>query len=365
MSEDIINATEGFLSKISNLNAISDDIVSKVLVPTIKIYQEKVNVGIQDSISDLLDNFKQRIVDTVIQTTSHWKLPQRDLLLFPKNCRFCYQKGQSTIFVIEEEPQVRSLVIENSIMGKIYDSNTHGNSRVPLALPYIIFVMHFKNNNLNYVYSSWSVNPLTSLENMLYFPLLPNLHDNLSVCMADMPNRKTLNMLEKIDIALNGYWNSEFNSDLADRWWSKHLRHPKLESCKTWSEASLENPLFIREAKLQSAKTLKNLLDVTTKHETEVDENALLHNLTERIDETTKLLFNKILAFMRKTSFDKYYPKSVNEQLAGIMKEANTEIANFYFVLENELKLLRQELEKDHNKQKPLLGGPAWIDYEE
>ena len=365
MSNELIVATENFLSKISNLDGISADIIAKVIVPTIRTYQDKVNVGIQDSVSDLLDTFKQRIVETIFQTSSQWKLPKRELLLFPKNCRFCYQKGESTVFVIEQEPQMRTLYFKQDMLGTDFDydyDELDDSERLPLALPYVIFVMYFKNNVLNYVYSCWRTQSLKSLDDMLYYPLLPNVHANLSVCMASMPARQTMTFLEKIDCALNDYWASQFNSDLADRWWSKHQRHDKLATGKTWSEASLENPLFILEANLQSAKTLKEFLETITKHEEEIDENILLHSLTERIDDTTKLLFNKILTYLKKTSFERYHPKAINEQLAVVMKEANAELAHFSFVLENELKLLRQSLEKTQS-DKELICGPAWTDY--
>ena len=151
MSNDLINATENFLSKISNLDGISSDIISQVIATTIKTYQDKVNVGIQDSISDLLDTFKQRIAETVFETSKQWKLPRRDLLLFPKNCRFCYQKGDSTVVLIEQDPQIRSLVFQKSLLSADY-AGLYQTVRIPLALPNVVFLLHFRKKKLVYVF---------------------------------------------------------------------------------------------------------------------------------------------------------------------------------------------------------------------
>ena len=106
MSDDLIQRYECIKQAAAcavqqtELDLLVQDILTKIVIETLHKYQQKVNVGIQDSMGDLLDNFKQKITQAIFDVANTWRASNQKPVLFPRGCRFCYARGESTIFVI-------------------------------------------------------------------------------------------------------------------------------------------------------------------------------------------------------------------------------------------------------------------------
>lgn len=228
-----------------------EDVLTKVVIDSLGKYQQKVAVGVQDSISDLLENFKLQVASEIFDIAQNWTLStKREKLLFPQDCRFLYTIGRSTIVVIEERPGIRSLSMDKSLLGERRQTTRHGDSEtITLALPYVVFVLHFRNDvkdgtgqeQFCGLYTGWRQSSLMTLDNSLAAPLLPNTHTNLSVCTGQ-DVRPGENMVDMTQRVINHYWSSTFNTDLSTFWWDKSQYSPHLKHARKWAETSRNNP---------------------------------------------------------------------------------------------------------------------------
>ncbi len=365
--EHLKEAAKLAIQESADLKNIAEDILTNVVIETIRKYQQKLNVGIQDSISDLLDNFKNSISESIFNTASNWRVANRECILFPRGCRFCYTKGDNTIIVIEQEPQIRSLLLDSAIIGNRYIHAGLSTARVALALPYVFFVIHFKNNDFKSMYTGWKNSPLRDLDDRIFNPLLPNIHANLAVCTGLIPNNLGNNIAQKCDTILSHFWNSKFNNDLSDFWWQKSSFDSRLRSAQTWSEFSLQDSSFILTVDLnnqaEEIKSVNSFIKLLTMHDYEPDEVALKHTLSESIDKCVENLFSKITRYFRNTKFEKYHPKEVSEVLKKIISEANSEISDMIFAINHELQKLQSQIDKSKIHQKTEPKGPLWGEY--
>jgi hypothetical protein len=362
------------LRELDTFDNLAEEVLTRVVIPTINTYQEKVNVGVQDSVSDLLETFKQSITHVVIDAARGWRVANRDAFIFPRGCRFCFTKGDSTIFVIEQDPQVRSLAFQRGMLGDAYDV-LRGTERVALSLPYVVFIFHFRTGVDASVYTGWRNTKLRSLEDKLAKSLLPNNHDNMSVCMGnnftppqDTTFGRTMGrdlMAEHIDSAISHYWQSQFNNDLATDWWCKYKLDNRLADGKSWANNSESNPMFILEVRLpyDGQKSLREMLNWLTTYENEPDENSLRHKLAESIDSCAEGLFSKILRYFKKTKFDKHHPKQIKDDLKVAMRGLFSELAELVLVIQHEMKSTSKDIETIKSKPVIEARGSLWTDY--
>lgn len=362
-------ATEQAISETANFDGLAADILTEVAIQTINIYQQKLNVGVQDSVSDLTEAFKQKVSQAVFEAARGWRLHVgAGTFLFPNGCRFCFVKGASTVVVIEQEPQIRTLLFDSNVLGDYEGRNHSGHAeRISLALPYVVFILHFKNGQFTSLYCGWRTLPLTTRNDALYNPLLPNIHENMNVCMGRDANISGVSICEQTASAISAFWNSRFNNDLSMYWWGKGGLDTRLRTARTWAAASLDDSTFMLNIDFGRAasqeRNMQRVIDLLTFHEQEADENSLRHHLAETIDESVESLFAKIMRYFKKTRFDKYHPKDVKDALARAMKDANSELIDLIFAIQHELENLDGELVEDCERVRPVKAGRFWCDY--
>lgn len=359
-------ATELLLTETQTFDGLASDILTDVVIQTIHTYQEKLNVGVQDSVADLLETFKHKVAQTIFETARGWRVVNTDPFLLPRGCRYAFTKGDSTVFVIEQDPLVRSLAFPTSML--IEEHGVPGDDRterVALALPYSIFVVHFKKSRDTNVYCGWRTAPLRSLDDVLAIPLLPNIHDNMQVCMGRDMRLVGTSMAEQCDSLLSNFWNSRFNNDLSTNWWNKHRIDRRLRTGRMWAENSEEDPLFILSVSFpqNEERSLRRTINVLTQHEEEPDENGMRHRLAEAIESSSEALFAKILRYFKKTKFDKYHPKNIKEALGQAMKTASAEVADILLAVQHELETLSAQITERRHTTRPERRGPMWSDY--
>lgn len=345
--ESIKQATDLTVQEVRTLEPLVNDILTKVVIETLHKYQQKVNVGVQDSISDLLDNFKQKITQEIFDIAGTWKVANREPVMFPRGCRFCWTKGESTIFIIEQDPQIRSLSMAAGMLGQSYSYAAHEQTEyIALALPYVVFIVHFRANEFAGLYCGWRRQPLGDLSDMLCRPLLPNIHDTLNVCTgwSAAAHYGQGSMAERTMNIITNFWSSTFNNDIAEAWWSKFRIHRSLATAKSWAKKSAEDSSFILQVNLHETRSVQYVLDLLVMHEQEPDENAFRHRLSENIDGCIEKLSSGILRYFKKTKFERYHPTEITDVVKQIIQEAVRELADVVFVLDAEVKKLASDV---------------------
>ncbi len=369
--EALRKAAELSVAGSQDFEPLVDRILTEVVFESLRKYQEKVSVGIQDSFADLVNEFKIKTVDTVFNTAGRWKIVDHEPFLFPKDCRFCYQRGNSIVTVIEQGPQVRTLSFDSKLMGETQTTGTTGNTvRLQLALPYTIFVICFKEDAplqlriLNSVYCGWRASSLKCLDDTLCQPLLPNIHAGLAVCMGHTRSIPQGTLTEQVEGALTHFWSSRFNNDLSQFWWAKKNLSPKLRSAEIWSGYSTRDSIFILDNSLlpESGKTVRDLVNLLTMNEEEPDESKFRHELTESIDSCVSGLSRGVDRYLKKTKFEKFFPKDVKDATGEIMQDAMRGISDTILCLDHEIQKLAGELAP--KKIECIPRSPLWHEYQ-
>jgi hypothetical protein len=197
----------------------------------------------------------------------------------------------------------------------------------------------------------------------MFAPLLPNIRDEMSVCVGYDLRVTGTGIVEKSDSILSHFWNSQFNKDLSNRWWLKDQIDERLKTGREWSRASLENPTFILNLNYNYTKSAEDILNLLTMHEIEPDETSLRHKLSETIDSSVASLFSKIMRYFKKTKFDKHHPKEITDMLIKIIKNANSEFQDLVFSIQHEIEVLAADIEAGRQKKVVEARGPLWADY--
>ncbi len=177
----------------------------------------------------------------------------------PEGMRFIQRRGNATVVVLEEKPQVRTVrwLADDSPVpfgkGAVYRT-------VRLAFPFVVFVIVFNDGRLTGVQQCfYRVEPIGSLDDMLYFP-------NLYNCARTPPGRGPLMESWLCLVNLNAdlgrlswagrlqqvhqhIWGGGFNRSSevheGNSLWQTMKPDPRLSTVDRWAEESLKDPFFV------------------------------------------------------------------------------------------------------------------------
>jgi len=355
--QSLKEAAQLSLEEIEGFDELSERVLTQVVLASIRTYQQKVAVGIEDSASDLLDTFKKNVTKQIFDTAAGWRAVQRDNFLYPRGCRFCFQKGNNTIVVIEQDPQVRTLSFMAGMQDDDQDldrSSPHS-ERASLSLPYGVFVFRFNSDTFLDVRYYWRTAPLKNLADTVHCCVLPNIHVGGRVCLGDVISGQTISDI--CENVIGQFWSSQFNMDLADEWWGKGRLAPAIATGRAWQECTITNPLFILQVPFRIHKTLKEVIDQVADGE-EASESAFRHKVSTDIDSCVGQLFHKISSYLNKTKFEKHSPKDIKESLRHHLRTSVFELIDIVVSLNHEINKLAVESEPDRRPIKQ--AGVLW-----
>ena len=183
--------------------------------------------------------------------------------ILPKNCRFITTHTDfSKTIILEDEPQIRTILFDgdlnhivekHKLTGKydLYELTKFDLKKKPykftLSFPYIVYLMNLdKTNHLISMRVFFRLHPLTSLEDYLLEPCLPNLDGDLNICLGRYPEGD-LTILETAKNVINQFWFNSFNYDYYDHCMN-YETNPFLCDFFTWSYNTKIDPLFIFSA---------------------------------------------------------------------------------------------------------------------
>lgn len=352
--QSLKEAAQLSLEETKDFDKLADSLLTEVVLETIRSYQQKLAVGIEDSASDLLDNFKKKVVNHIFECASGWQTTQDESFLFPRGCRFCFRRNKTTVLVIEQEPQVRTLKFATGMQEENMVVTFSETENVALSLPYTIFVFTFQSGQMN-VRCFWRTAPLRSLDDFVCAAVLPNIHVGGLVCQESLFRSSISESAEKF---ISDFWNSKFNADLSTAWDSKGTISDKLRTGRIWAENSINDPLFILGVSLKIHKSLKEVIDFMVLGSEQPRESVFRHKIEKEIDSCVDSLFHKITSYMKKTKFEKHSPKNIKELVQKQFQTAVCDLVDIIMVLNNEIDKFSFEVNVE---KKPIVkAGKMW-----
>jgi len=241
--------------------------------------------------------------------------------ILPSNCKFIkhYSDG-AKLLVLEDEPQVRTVSFDNDpistleflkINGKydLFDLEKFKYTRpykLRLSFPYIVYVILLsRENRYNGMYVFFRLNPITSMNDYLLKPCLPNIDGYYKMCLGlnSNSNGSTRSLTDSTSHILNTFWFNSFNNDYVDNV-RDYETIPELTDFFTWAYHTKVDPMFIFSVNwllCDRYKTLGNCIDFISSGFYESD---LLSSLTKTIkqslvhvtDKNEKIYHNRDLA---------------------------------------------------------------------
>lgn len=196
--------------------------------------------------------------------------------VWPEGVRVAYTKGSQTVLVIEQKPQVRSLLFDASLlnrktMGAAAEQVDEECYRFALAFPYVYFVMVFTGGSYRRHELYFRNKPLTSLREHVYLAPIPNVfrqrvdEESHYMCMGraySVDGRAPLTV--QAAHVISDFWQTRFNNDLGSGGADKV--DARIRNYRVWQQHSAADPLFVLGVKWPNGKTLKGVLETLFEH---------------------------------------------------------------------------------------------------
>jgi hypothetical protein len=167
-----------------------------------------------------------------------------------KELKYAYRAGKKTCFVLEYEPQVRTIVTSHS-----------GNFR--LSFPYLIFIIAF--DGKTYQRSSIVARhvPLGDINNPVFRLPLSNIYrepDKVGLCMHT--TTADGNIIDKLKSIVTAFWLTSFTGT---RSFSVPASNAQIHNYQAWERSTKRNPNFVKNPIWEyTGFTLKELVKKTT-----------------------------------------------------------------------------------------------------
>lgn len=330
---------------------LADDVLDSVASKVLDEYNAKISAGLQDLIADATESFG-RMLSKEVSAACGWRPPDRTFVL-PRNCRFCFRKGASTLIVVESDPQVRTMNFDGTL------TESGAPESWPLAIPYTVFVVHLYGGRFQQLFCGWRTSPLRSIHDQIYSPVLTNVCDNLSVCLGEFELAEGVDPCVATDAVISRFWESTFTQDLHAVWYNKGGLDPRLVTLRSWAEASEKDPLFVLGLALPQGcdKTLESLVESVTCGEWVADEETMKGLTEAAVEALSRRLEARIMRQLSGVVLDRYRPKDVRRKLASAFAEVHSDLSDV-------LAGMREELSKLAKPKKPAKrvrkAGPMW-----
>ena len=219
------------------------------------------------------------IVESIIRTQDFMKVFNSSMNLesgiLPENCKYVRNlAGNSKIFVLEEEPKLRTVsfnfdpfsMLEILKQNGKYDTfnlsgfKTDFPFKLTLSIPYVVYVLYLKENSSNFDLSLFfRLAPITSMDDYLLEPCLPNISDDYHVCLGptSMTNDSVNHRVKNI---IDSFWFNSFNYDYFSHC-NKYKEVPEVSDLFTYAYNSKKDPMFIFSTKwFDTGYTLNDIL---------------------------------------------------------------------------------------------------------
>jgi len=297
---------------------------------TLARFQQDMAAGIRGVVQTTFAVFREHLI-THIQGPAigarTFVLQDREIETFPEGTRFILSYGEHTSVVVEQKPQVRTVLFysgfirNDEISTHDIESQTEsiGRSRgLRLAFPYVIFLTRLWRGRYDGLHVFYSKKPLASLDESVFLPNLPNI-DNSSVCLG-IGDLQGTTIRAKVEEIIAHFWQSQFNNDYRSGYEAAAMRDERLQNVIRWQEESQKDPNFVLDVGwIDTMTTIRQLIqrsaeraDVSTDLRALI--NVVLNESGDQTEETVRQYLSNIPARGR-------YPKRVTETLSSHLSD--------------------------------------------
>jgi len=211
-----------------------------------------LNIG--DKIWDRLQQVKENIKDTPY--------------VLPQDCKLAYTKGNRTIVVLEQQPQVRSIVLSPELVSNkdvpTSQSQSASGYRFRLSFPYVLFFIVFDDGRYKYHELYFRNKPLFSTRERVYHAPIPNIFTDRgeirTMCMGgDFNIDRNETLSKQSEFVVSTFWQSTFNDHLGDG--NSGDIDKKIKNWRTWQSNTEIDPLFILKIQWKQSRTAKGIIE--------------------------------------------------------------------------------------------------------
>lgn len=227
--------------------------------------------NLSDEAEGLCNDLKVDVVDKIWDGFQSYKAVSKDTpLMLPDKCRLAYTKGNMTLFLIEQAPQVRTISVSNSLLNQrsisAAVSSTNNTCRFTLAYPYVYFLTVCHKGKFSYLEVYFRNKPLTSAREHLHFAPIPNIFNDERgenvVCLgedAEYNVKEESNIVRQCEMAIAEFWQATFNDDLGNGKPSEIDK--RIGTYWRWQENTNKDPLFVLSVNWAKGKTVKCVIE--------------------------------------------------------------------------------------------------------
>ncbi|MGQ4893371.1 MAG: hypothetical protein ACP6IQ_01960 [Candidatus Njordarchaeia archaeon] len=166
--------------------------------------------------------------------------------ILPLNCIWITEAGENAVYVVELPPKLLTILYKNATREADGEAKKY-----KISLPFLQFYFAFKNNGeiIKNIYLSCTKTPIESEDDIVYACPLPNIYNGGkgALCTGDMESVTPETPIAlKIKKLINGFFNSEFNTDLLPMSYLPDILRPPRGKhfIEVWQELSKKNRLF-------------------------------------------------------------------------------------------------------------------------
>jgi len=251
----------------------------------------------ESSVVDPVARTVKKVINSedFIRKVSSRMYPDTSSKLLPPNCR--YHKSlpnNRSIVVIEEQPQMRTILTSNQVSRDIealkktgaweqygykglentkYGLGDGSSFKFTLSFPYIVYIMSFNGNDLCNMTIYFRLSPITTLNDYLLLAPLHNIPQDQRICLGSWRDSKTISgsVSEEVEKVITTFWSGVFNMDYTNNC-LKYSDVYELSNYFVWQYFSKTNPMFIFKVKwhqwnsnlITEVKRLQSILGVGT-----------------------------------------------------------------------------------------------------
>ena len=199
----------------------------------LRAFQQEIIASIQESLEGRISqNIRENILRPLREVLSE-QMPlvnsNGSIDALPDGTKFFFTHGRYKLVIVEQKPQLRSLQFQDDFRG--------GSGRYNLALPYIIFLIIFEDNNFSRMYAYYANKPLTSLDGEVFRSNLPNIDSDNKVCTGFRGCRANT-LTGRVNEVIAHFYQSDFNNDLRSGYDHMSERGGVFKNLATWQKAS-------------------------------------------------------------------------------------------------------------------------------
>ncbi len=314
---------------------------------TLSRFQQDLVAGIAGVINDSLTTFRETVREQFASVLlGGWLAAQNTGReeIYPDGVRFLFAEGDTTIVVVEEKPQVRTVFFADDILRDEDVELEKDQPGLQLAFPYTVFLIVFREGYFDQLCVFYRTEPLATLDDRLLRPNLPNVASDGFVCLQ-FPDRfgKRDTLAERVESVMSYFWQSYFNTHMsADNYRPYRLRDRRLDGLRAWEKASKDDMLFVFDVNwFATERNLRGLIRELSRHATDTSVGRLEQIITDALFAGQDKIGELVQTYCGNLKVENRYPRTISDAVAVKLGELQ---AGFSKIFTEELeKLARDE----------------------